>query len=199
MNNYAKPCFFVSILMMMMLSLLPLVAAAEEVDVVMGKKDPFDASRTVTSIPAVFSYVPEGNLNFIRDDSLTKAFGQNDHPAIAKVGTLTLAGWNTGDDVTFRRTNQSDRNNLKVFDPDNPANNFICNLYMGYGENGKANSPVAFNSVTRTYTDKNGKTGSFTAKMYSRANISSGTYYACIAGNANDNNPNLLSLVLGGR
>jgi hypothetical protein len=28
--------------------------------------------------------------------------------------------------------------------------------------------------------------------MYSRANISSGTYYACIAGNANDNNPNLL-------
>jgi hypothetical protein len=157
----------------------------------MGNTDPFDMSRTVTDMPAVFSYVPEGNINFLRDDVLTAAFGQNNNPAIAKLGTLTLAGWNTGDDVTFRRTNQSDRNSLKVFDPDNPDRNFICNLYMGFGESGKTKSPVAFNSVTLTYTDKKGKTGSFVAKMYSRANISSGTSYRCLAGNANDNNPNL--------
>lgn len=171
--------------------------AASSINFIVGQDDPLPypagQSRAVSRLPAVFSYIPEGNVNFKANSAFDTTFNGG-AKAVAKLGTLTLVDWNTGDDVSYRRGTTSERLAYKVFNPNLTSLNYIYQLYMGYGEDGAGNADSAFNTVTLSYTDNDGGTGTFLADMYSVANTTAhdSSNPQRISGAAGSNNPRLL-------
>lgn len=172
-----KGIFLVIVLLLMSFTL------HAEQNYIMGSLDPNDQSRIVTQLPAILAYFPESQIIFTKNDGQIELSNLS-YRAVAKIGTLVLSGWNTGTEVSASSTF-----NRKI-----PENNYLHQLFMGYGANGDSADSPENNTVTVTYYIKGqwGLTASFTAGLYSVAHCDTGTVTTSI-NRTDGRNPRLLS------
>lgn len=111
------------------------------------------------TLPAVFTYMTEGNPYLHADDT-----GLFSGAAVAKLGTLSLSGWNTITDTTKVQKNYSPS--------DNP---YVYQLYMATGHDGSGDTGDANyrpNQITLSYTANDGSTKMMTLHLCVIYNIS---------------------------
>ena len=135
----------------------------------------------MTTLPARLVYTPEAITYFKADDT-----GYMNGKAVAKLGTLTLEGFDNSYESTIY-----DKATLNAIVG---STTFIYQLYMQSGTNSAYNK--LSNETTLSYVDQNGKSGTLDVYLASIAHYTTGTIFTKLSYSTNSNwvtkNPSIL-------